>query len=72
MKILYIDRLTQSYAICEDEDCNEIEINVSKLPQNIKEGDVIKVFKDDKIIIDKEATLTRKSYIKNLEEDIFI
>ena len=56
---LVIDRFEGDFAVCEDRKTKEIyNINVNELPNEIKEGSILK-YVDGKYVIDKE-----------LEEDI--
>lgn len=58
-----IDRIEQNIAICEDDNKKQIEIEVTKLPSNIKEGDIIKQEKG-KYIIDEENTEKKREDIR--------
>ena len=53
-KILVVDRIENNIAVCENRKSKKmIEIELSKLPQNVKEGTVLK-YKRGKFSIDSE------------------
>lgn len=54
-KVLVIDRFEENFAVCENRETLEIEnIEIEKLPQNVKEGDIIK-FSNNVYEIDTES-----------------
>ena len=59
---LIIDRFEGKYAICEDENCNMINILKEELPSNVKVGDVIIKVNND-FVVDYDETKKRKKYI---------
>ena len=68
-----IDRFEQNYAVCENRDNGDmINIDISKLPPNIHEGDILK-YKDNTYIIDenerKEIEERINEKVKNIFED---
>ena len=69
MKVI-IDRFEGKYAICEKENLDMIDIEISKLPEDAKEGDVL-ILTEDKIIIDREETKARRERIKKLMDDLW-
>ena len=65
-----VDRIEENFAVCEDDNKNMINIELCKLPKNIKEGDVI--MKDDNsFYIDYEATKKAKEEIEKLVESLW-
>ena len=53
--IFVIDRFEGDYAICENRDTGEmIDIQLSELPKEVKEGNVLK-YKNGKYIIDADS-----------------
>lgn len=51
-----VDRIEKNLAVCEESDSgNMIQIQLEKLPENIKEGDAL-IKKDNAFFIDKELT----------------
>ncbi len=71
MKRLYIDRMESIYAICEDDKCNAMQIPISSLPNEAKEGDVIILTNQGEIIIDEKYTCKRKNIIKKIQNKIW-
>jgi len=69
MKVI-VDRFEGSYAVCEDEEQKMINIEIDKLPQGVKEGDVL-IIEGDNIKVDKEETETRRERIRRLMEDLW-
>lgn len=67
---LIIDRFEGEYAVCEKENSEMLDIEVDKLPQNAKEGDVL-IFDGENIKIDKKAISKRKKEIENLMDDLW-
>ena len=59
-----VDRIEGEYAVVQDGEMNIKNINLRELPENIKEGDIIK-FENNIYIIDAEKT---KQVKKNIEE----
>ena len=58
-----IDRIEGNIAVCEDENGKMIEIDILKLPQNIKEGDCIKL-ENSNYVKDEKYTEERKENLK--------
>lgn len=71
MIIYSIDRFEGNFAVCEDDSCACININIDKLPKDAKEGDMIVVYDNGKITIDKELTAARREQIRKLEDKLF-
>ena len=69
MKVI-VDRFEGSYAVCEDEEQKMINIEIDKLPQGVKEGDVL-IIEGDNIKVDKEETEIRRERIRSLMEDLW-
>lgn len=67
---LIIDRFEGEYAICEKVDGTMVDIKRDILPKEAKEGDVLLV-EGEHIIVDAQATLERKEYIKKLMDDLW-
>ena len=66
---LIIDRFEGKYAICEDEDCNMINILKEELPSNVKVGDIIIKVNND-FVVDYDDTKKRKKYIEELFDSL--
>jgi len=65
-----IDRFEGEFAVCEKEDRKIIDIEISKLPSNAKEGDVLNI-SNDTITIDVEETEKRRRKIEELTKDLW-
>jgi hypothetical protein len=65
-----IDRLEGELAVVECED-KMININLSKLPNGIKAGDVIEFQHDGTITLNKKETDQRKARIEKLMNELF-
>ena len=68
MKVI-IDRFEGEFAVCEKEDRKIIDIEISKLPLNAKEGDVLNI-SNDTITIEVEETEKRRRKIEELTKDL--
>ena len=64
MIYLSVDSIEDGYATCEDDNRDKWEINIKKLPNGIKEGDVVLIKDDGKILIDdkEKKNKTKCSY----------
>ncbi len=69
MKVI-IDRFEGEFAVCEKEDRKIIDIEISKLPSNAKEGDVLNI-SNDTITIEVEETEKRRRKIEELTKDLW-
>lgn len=69
MKVI-IDRFEGKYAVCEKENRKMINIEVSSLPEGVKEGDVLDI-NCGKIKLNKVETQRRNREIKELTEDLW-
>ena len=69
MIYLSVDSIEDGYATCEDDNRDKWEINIKKLPNGIKEGDVVLIKDDGKILIDdKEKKIRQTAAISLLEK----
>ncbi|MEK3658203.1 DUF3006 domain-containing protein [Paenibacillus sp. FSL F4-0236] len=64
-----IDRFEGEYAVIEFDGKTE-DVLKSELPPEIKAGDTL-IFEDGKVIIDSEATSSRKKEIDSLMDELF-
>lgn len=72
MRTLIIDRFEGTYAICEDKDQKFFAIEVSELPEGVREGDVLDVNDaEGTVSINVEATKQRRSKAKKLQDKLF-
>lgn len=66
-----IDRFEENFAICENRETGElINIPLSQLPKNVKEGSILK-FENGNYVLDIEATKKEQQEIKNLVDNLF-
>lgn len=63
MMRLVIDRFEGAYAVCEDENKNMVAVLKTKLPEDAKEGSVLKTA-GESIIVDQAETNYIKKRIK--------
>lgn len=67
---LIVDRFEGNFAVCENDNRTIINIIRSKLPTDVKEGDVLLKI-DDKYIIDTLVTKARKQKISNMMDELW-
>lgn len=65
-----IDRFEGEYAVCEKPDRTVVNIKKDRLPEEVKEGDVL-IIEGDNIRVDSEETRQRKKDIKKLMNDLW-
>lgn len=70
MKVV-IDRFEGFYAVCEKEDRTMIDIKISNLPSESKEGDVLIIDTNNMITIDIKETKKRRKEIEKLTENLW-
>lgn len=63
---LIVDRIEDGIAVCEKEDLTRVEISALDLPENCREGSVLQVLEDGKIILDTETENERRKKLFNL------
>lgn len=68
MKVI-IDRFEGEYAVCEKENLDMIDIEIERLPEGVKEGDIL-IIEDNNIRIDKDETENRRKRIEELMNDL--
>ena len=68
--VVIIDRFESNLAVCKKEDKSIINIHISKLSKEVKEGDVL-IIKKDKITIGKSQTNKLKKEIDSLMGDLW-
>ncbi|MGN1113585.1 MAG: DUF3006 domain-containing protein [Oscillospiraceae bacterium] len=68
--MLSIDRFEGDFAVCIDDDGNFTDIDISLLPKNAAEGDMI-YCEQGKYYISEEETKKIKEEIKALEDELF-
>ena len=55
-----VDRIEEGFAVCEDENGNTVNIETDKLPEGVKEGDLISVDNGEAVILTEETEARRK------------
>ena len=68
---LIVDRFEEGFAVCEGEDQEMINVERSKLPEGVMEGDVLLLQDDDTYIIDHDERLEIEDRIKKLMDDLW-
>ncbi|WP_085833458.1 DUF3006 domain-containing protein [Clostridium merdae] len=71
MKNLIIDRFEGVYAICEGEDKKFFAIDLSELPKNVREGDVLEISDDGTLIVSEEKTAARRNLIRQKQNSLW-
>lgn len=66
-----IDRIEGDIAVCEADDMSHVDIPLSLLPENVKEGSILKIGTDNEYIIDEEAEKERKQRILKKQKRLF-
>ena len=67
---LIVDRIEGNLAVCEKSDKSMVDIHLTKLPDDVKAGDVL-IEKDGNYELDLTETEKRKKRIQALMEDLF-
>ncbi len=70
MKRFTIDRIEGNKAILECENGDFVTLELSSLPKNIKEGDILN-FDENSYFLNADETEKRKEKIKNLMNSLF-
>lgn len=70
MKKFTIDRIEEGKAVLECENGEMVSLEVSSLPKNIKEGDILE-FSEGSYFLDDEETEKRKKHIRDLMSNLF-
>ena len=55
-----VDRIEEGFAVCEDEKGETVNIETDKLPEGVKEGDIISIDNGETIILAEETEERRK------------
>jgi hypothetical protein len=55
-----VDRIEEGFAVCEDENGKTVNIEIGKLPEGVKEGDLISVDNGEAVILAEETEARRK------------
>lgn len=70
MKKFTIDRIENKKAVLECENGEFVTLDVTSLPKNIKEGDILN-FEEGSYFLNADETEKRKERIKNLMNSLF-
>ncbi len=65
---LIIDRIEENLAICEKENGEHIEIEVSRLPSGCQEGSVLQLLESGEIVLDTKTEEERRKKLFNLTQ----
>lgn len=71
MNRLTVDRIEENIAVCMDENEALVGIELSCLPFDIKEGNIICLFDDGSIVLDTDAEYERRKELFDLQESLF-
>lgn len=70
-RILTIDRIEENIAVCEDRETRVMfNIDISKLPENVKEGDVIR-YENNEFKLDTQAQEEIEDRIQEKTKNLF-
>lgn len=69
--LLYVDRVEDGYAFCEDEDLNRYYLNLKDIKFDLKEGDVILRRENGEVFLDEKQKIIRQNKIKELQMRVF-
>lgn len=65
-----VDRLEGSIAVCEDESRTFVDIDLEKLPDGVRTGDIL-VEEEGVFTLDKSATEKRRAEIAALQNELW-
>ncbi|OCA90164.1 DUF3006 domain-containing protein [Pradoshia sp. D12] len=68
--ILIVNRIEGNLAVCEKTDKSMVDVELSKLPVDVREGDIL-IEKDGNYKLDLTQTERRKKRVQDLLEDLF-
>lgn len=68
---LYVDRIEETVAVCQTEDERTVEIQLSVLPSDLKEGNVLVHDENGNFIVDKENEEERRLELFELQNSLF-
>ncbi len=55
-----VDRIEESFAVCEDENGKLTDIELAILPEGVREGDIIRITDGEAVILEEETEDRRK------------
>lgn len=65
-----VDRIEEGFAVCEDENGRIVNVEISTLPADVREGDIISL-ENGKAVILEDETQERRRMIQQKRKDIF-
>lgn len=66
----FVDRIEEGFAVCEDENGLSGNFELTKLPDGVREGDIL-LLSDDGFSVLKDETEERRKRIAKLQKSIF-
>lgn len=63
-----VDRIEEGFAVCEDANGERVNIEISKLPEGIKEGVLISINGDEVILLEDETEERRRKLAQKQRE----
>ena len=67
---LIVDRIEGDLAVCEKSDKTMVDIELTQLPEDVKEGDIL-IEKDGNYELDLTETEQRRKRVQALMDDLF-
>lgn len=55
-----VDRIEEGFAVCEDENGKTVNVETGKLPEGVKEGDLVSIDGVETVILAEETEERRK------------
>lgn len=71
MKYYSVDRIEEDIAVLVDDQGEALEILLSQLPAEVKEGTVVSIF-DGAYVIEQHETDRRRQEVQSLIDDLFV
>lgn len=65
-----IEKIENNIAVCENDDGEAIKLELSSLPPDVKEGDIL-LQSDNSFTLDRSETLERRRKMAELQRNIF-
>ncbi|HBL41243.1 MAG TPA: DUF3006 domain-containing protein [Ruminococcaceae bacterium] len=69
--MLYIDRIEDGFAVCEQEDGSFVSLSLSDLPEGVKDGSVLNRDEQGRLFLDLNAEEKRRNALFNLQDSLF-
>lgn len=68
---LFVDRIEGEYAVCQNENEEKIELLLSALPDNVKEGSVLTSDENGNFVSDFDEEEKRRRLLFEMQNSIF-